>query len=248
MIFPLRTILQLVLLLWTQLSVVQAWGEDGHEIVGNLAYHLLPNKTKAVVDQILGVGNENFFLRGGRQSNHDKDDNTPLGAIANWADEVRHSTEYHWSTPLHYIDIHDNAVEGGCPVFDQTPEQTKKCHFDYNRDCMGDVCVAGAIVNYTNHLKGAHPKMFAKQDSQGLISRSLKGSASMMIAPWLNFYNYMPQEEKEPTKEESLVKQSLMFLTHFIGDIHQPLHSARTTTMHLILLINWNCTLFGIPP
>ncbi|XP_072980065.1 endonuclease 2-like [Typha angustifolia] len=91
-----------------------------------------------------------------------------LAAVCSWADEVRF--RYRWSGPLHYIN---------------TPGV---CNFDYSRDChnskgVQDMCVAGAINNYTKQLQ-----TYGDSSSE---------------------YN---------------LSESLMFLAHFMGDVHQPLH------------------------
>ena len=147
-----------------------AWGKDGHEMIANLAWNLLSNRTKTLIERILGHIDYNCT-----------DYCSPLARVADWADRARYSKAYHWSAPLHYINIQDEAIAGGCPVMNTTLSSTL-CHFDYYRDCANNVCVAGAIVNYTLQL----------QDHES--SRT-----------------------------------SLMFLTHFVGDIHQPLHVSRTS-------------------
>lgn len=188
---------------------VFGWGKEGHEIVGNLAYKLLSNNTKTMIYQILAMTPPSTETN----NKNDKDPNSPLGAIADWADTVRHTSEYHWSGPLHYIDIHDDAVNGGCPVFHRTTEEVEECHFDYARDCANDFCVAGAIVNYTAYLSEWKKQQFVPQKLRGsnflLKSQSLTTTATPLPA--------------------KLVQDSLKFLTHFVGDIHQPLHSARAT-------------------
>ncbi|BAS91382.1 endonuclease 2 [Oryza sativa Japonica Group] len=88
-----------------------------------------------------------------------------LAETCSWADTERF--RYRWSSPLHFAD---------------TPGD---CQFNYARDCHNtngekDMCVVGAINNYTNAL----------EDSS---------------SPY------------DPT-------ESLMFLAHFVGDVHQPLH------------------------
>jgi hypothetical protein len=109
------------------------------------------------------------------------------------ADTARYSHAYSWSGPLHYIDVHDEDIAGGCPVENRitaalSSPESYTCMFDYARDCANDWCAAGAIVNYTSQLTPA-------------------------VTPNL--------------ESDRLVRESLMFLVHFVGDIHQPLHSAR---------------------
>ncbi|KAJ6825688.1 putative bifunctional nuclease precursor [Iris pallida] len=91
-----------------------------------------------------------------------------LASVCSWADQMRF--RYRWASPLHYIN---------------TPGV---CNFKYSRDCHNskgekDMCVAGAISNYTAQLQ-------------------TYGDSS-------SGYN---------------LTESLMFLAHFVGDIHQPLH------------------------
>jgi S1/P1 Nuclease len=193
------TLVLLLLLAYCAVGT-KGWGTDGHELVGNLAYRLLSSETQAAVQAIL--------------VNHTHGNNTPLGAVADWADQVRISKEYHWSGSLHYIDIHDEMVPGGCPA-GTTPKEG--CHFDYQRDCSNDVCVAGAIVNYTHHLADWKQKSLR-------VSRRLKASADL-VTPFKWWWPF-PSISAPPIPTK-LVQDSLKFLTHFIGDIHQPLHSAR---------------------
>ncbi|CDO99616.1 unnamed protein product [Coffea canephora] len=95
-----------------------------------------------------------------------------LSAICFWADEIR--WHYHWSRPLHYVD---------------TPDF--RCNYQYCRDCHDsaghkDMCVTGAIYNYTKQL-----------------------TSSLDVPDSEIKYN---------------LTEALMFLSHFIGDVHQPLH------------------------
>jgi hypothetical protein len=95
-----------------------------------------------------------------------------LASVCSWADEIRF--HYHWSGPLHYVD---------------TPDF--RCNYNYSRDCHDsaghtNMCVTGAIYNYTRQLMSAY------NDSNAASKYNLT--------------------------------EALMFLSHFIGDIHQPLH------------------------
>ncbi|KAJ0989154.1 hypothetical protein J5N97_007510 [Dioscorea zingiberensis] len=92
-----------------------------------------------------------------------------LAEVCSWADQMRF--RFRWASPLHYVN---------------TPGV---CTFKYSRDCHNshgekDMCVVGAINNYTAQL-----------ESYGDSSTT---------------YN---------------LTQSLMFLAHFVGDAHQPLHA-----------------------
>lgn len=181
--FPLLCIVIVALLV---LRSAHAWGRIGHEMVANLAYARLSTDLQEKVMQILGTTNTTF--------------GSPLAAVADWADRVRYTSHYHWTTPLHFIDVHDDEIEGACPA--QTPKQVNDtlCRFNYTRDCQDDVCVAGAISNYSNIL------MQAAASHNGAQLRATTNN----------------DDDKAWQ-----MKESLMFVTHFVGDIHQPLHCAR---------------------
>lgn len=151
---------------------VHAWGKVGHEMVANIAWSRLSNSTQTWVASVLGP------------TYHD-DVGSPLAAVSTWADRVRFTKAYHWSTPLHYVDVQDDAIVGGCPV--EGDGEFSNCWFEYARDCVDDFCAAGAIANYSTQL----------------VSRHELSAAAANV--------------------------SLKFLTHFVGDIHQPLHSSRKT-------------------
>lgn len=189
-----------LLLCWVHTTpTVDAWGTDGHQMVANIAWSRLSNKTQAWVRSILMATSTNTNTSTGSLD-------SPLADIANWADTVRYSKFYHWSTPLHYVDIQDDQIDGGCPVVnppagreEQPPKQWTACHFVYARDCDMDVCAAGAIANYSTRLANNNNA---------------------------NNNNNNANNNDNSNNEANV---SLKFLTHFVGDIHQPLHSARKT-------------------
>jgi hypothetical protein len=175
---------------------VHAWGKQGHEIVANLAWRLLSNNTKSQVTSILRINSTDSLQAIGDSKSSLCPDCSPLAWIADWADKVRYTHDYHWSAPLHFIDVRDDLVSTGCPAGDGDIFSSS-CRFDYARDCPEDECVAGAIVNYT-----------------GLLIRYKHSIAR-------NYANH-------DTNESSvLLRDSLKFLVHFVGDIHQPLHASR---------------------
>jgi hypothetical protein len=138
-------VLRLLSILTLSLGVasVTGWGTEGHEMVANVAYERLTPQTREAVLSILGP------------TNGTEDAGSPLAAVADWADRVRY--HYHWSAPLHYIDVRDDTIKGGCPAMSSNSSSTitksaTECQFLYVRDCPNDICVAGAIRNYTSQL------------------------------------------------------------------------------------------------
>jgi len=158
-----------------------SWGKDGHEIVGNLAYNRLSPSAQQTVIKLLNVAD-------------DDPDLTPLGKVANWADEIRHYQ--HWSAALHYVDIQDERMKDGCHWSSYSDQN---CQFIPTRDCADDICVVGAIANYSQRLY--------HNVTNHRSLRSARFSSS--------------------SKDEGA--QSLKFVTHFVGDVHQPLHVSRIT-------------------
>ncbi|XP_024387629.1 endonuclease 4 isoform X3 [Physcomitrium patens] len=81
------------------------------------------------------------------------------------------------------------------------------CKYDYNRDChdhMGtpNVCISGAINNFT-HILWNHTR-----------NRNMKNGRDIFTC-----YRAFVFGEAED------VTEALLFLAHFMGDIHQPLHT-----------------------
>ena len=132
-------LVSLTLLGASSLPTAVAWGKVGHEIVGNLAWRLLP---ETVQEQVLDI----------LPNSTQYEDLTPLGAVADWADVVRHTHEYSWSGGLHFIDVHDEVLPDSCFTTDSAA-----CAFVWTRDCVQDWCVVGALRNYTHRLTLAEP-------------------------------------------------------------------------------------------
>lgn len=118
-----------------------SWGMDGHEIIGNIAYERLSTKSQEKACAILSKNNDNKPLFG------DDDGQSCLGRVADWADEYKYSHDGGWSKPLHFVDVQDTLVPNGCHY-----NNTDNCTFVYERDCVNDFCVAGAVANYSQRM------------------------------------------------------------------------------------------------
>lgn len=68
---------------------VCAWGEDGHRIIGSIAYHFAKEETKAALKELLGEES--------------------LADAGCWADEIRNDPKYDWVKPLHYVNVPRDA-------------------------------------------------------------------------------------------------------------------------------------------
>jgi len=209
-----------LLLIICRLCLVEAWGHEGHAIVADIAYERLSPSIQEIVTKALFPD---------MPYNHTQYA-SPLSAVASWADKVRFTKQYAWTTPLHFVDIRDDLIDGGCPSTSipmssisssanasASDDPTRidhdtysNCSFVFQRDCGDGRCAASAIENFSLHLyndQSVIEAIFLKlqQDTPGLRGAMSKGNGTI-------------------TKRESL-----MFLIHIVGDIHQPLHVSRKT-------------------
>ncbi|XP_028767638.1 endonuclease 1-like [Neltuma alba] len=138
-----------------------AWSKEGHTLTCKIAQSLLDAEAEEAVKKLLPD-----YVEG------------DLSELCLWPDRIRIFHKYRWTSPLHFINTPDNL-----------------CSFDYSRDCHNpkgeqDMCVAGAIKNFTSQL--LHYKEGTGDPRQNMT-------------------------------------EALLFLSHFVGDIHQPLHVGFTS-------------------
>ncbi|WP_444909651.1 S1/P1 nuclease [Microbulbifer sp. TRSA005] len=65
-----------------------AWGDDGHRVVGEIAWHYLAPNVAAEVELLLDEVGEPH-----------------LAESATWADRIRSNEQYNWAAPMHYINL-----------------------------------------------------------------------------------------------------------------------------------------------
>lgn len=163
---------------------VEGWGADGHHATCLLAEPLLEPATVDAVRSLLP----------------DYADGS-LASLCTWADDIRWQYKWHWTSALHYIDTPDFL-----------------CRYNYDRDCHNsygdvDMCVSGAINNYTSQLTSY--RNFAHSFSD----------PAMLEATARDQYN---------------LTEALLFLAHFVGDVHQPLHVGFTSDAGgNTILVHW---------
>ena len=176
-------------------SFVKAWGEIGHEIVANIAWSRLDddpqlqmhlrkilNVTQShTTTTVFGNVKEDGHIDDNISFHNDDDDpGSPFAQVANWADHVRHFLP--WSGQLHFIDVQDEIIDGGCHYHphhhddDNDDEHhndgqgnNDKCMFFYERDCVDNECVAGAILNYSTQLLPAAMEQKHQMEKQQLL-------------------------------------------------------------------------------
>ena len=204
------------------IGVVYGWGQKGHEIVGNVASALLSQRTLRQIELLLNVSSTNHTSTDSTSASTGAASGihitppefmnqecveycTPLAIVADWADQVRFYKK--WSAPLHYVDVRDDLiVPNGCPVVVQPLDlvTTTAVSEEHYTKCS---------FNYTRDC----PDDIC---AVGAIMNYTK----QLYDGYTLFDN-----DDNVTSLPSALRESLMFLVHFMGDIHQPLHCSRTT-------------------
>jgi hypothetical protein len=148
-------LLSIILVILCEIFVhVHGWGPVGHSIIARLAQSQLGDTAMERIRYLVP-----WHWNGN------------LSAMASWADDILYPNtnptgfdNWQWTRPSHYINIPD-----------------WNCTYQVERDCIDDICVDGAIRNYTKRL--------------------------------------------ETDLDDVQHKEALYFLIHYVGDIHQPLHT-----------------------
>jgi len=184
-------------------------------MVANLAWRRLSPEVQRKVSTILNITN----------SSEVEDVGSPMGVVANWADSVRHYLP--WSGIMHFINVRDDLIDGGCHYRYNNSSQTGDglssdlCQFQYyHRDCVDGICAVGAILNYSTQL------IERPQEE----SKEVSGSSRYLRQRMATESERDGKDHDEPAIVDSkTVREALMFVIHFVGDIHQPLHASRTS-------------------
>ncbi|KAG8043758.1 hypothetical protein GUJ93_ZPchr0458g22818 [Zizania palustris] len=192
-----RLLLLLLAMAAARAPTAQAWGKEGHYMVCKVAEGFLTSEAAAAVKELLPG------WAGG-----------DLAETCSWADTQRF--RYRWSSPLHFAD---------------TPGD---CQFNYARDCHNtegekDMCVVGAINNYTAALKDSsspckHHDLYFSSCVCSFIPFFLKNVLSSFFFSEHHVHEFHCRQSLTCATISDDPTESLMFLAHFVGDVHQPLH------------------------
>jgi hypothetical protein len=142
-----------------------------------------------------------------------------IGKVASWADSSARS-KYPWSGQLHYAD---------------TPEW--KCNYDQARDCHGGITGEPmACVDGVRSALGTQQMRWLLHAAGRIMCLRVALTHVLRQIALLAFSLFLLQAIQNYTKrilDKSLSDldrgEALMFLVHFVGDIHQPLHTGFTT-------------------
>jgi hypothetical protein len=185
----------------------------------NLAWNRLSSEIQHQISTVLNITNATEIEEFG----------SPMGIVANWADHVRHYLP--WSGELHFVDVRDDLIEGGCHYrynssttnnSSSSSSSSPLCDFDYyHRDCVDGNCVVGAVFNYSTQL--LEEQQLRYDDNSAATTTSSSSSTRNLRQ------RTSKQEGKNIVYKPKSIREALMFLIHFIGDVHQPLHVSRSS-------------------
>jgi hypothetical protein len=99
-----------------------AWGPTGHAYIGEAALGRLDTAAREQVEQILAPASAEQL-------------SNALVRACFWPDEIRKTTGWEWSGPLHYVNIPRNSER-----------------YDRQRDCADGICVTEGIRKYAQQL------------------------------------------------------------------------------------------------
>lgn len=181
-----------------------AWGFEGHRVVGSIADELLrlkPN-AKQQVQKILNDGDLNSHL--------------DLRKAGPWADCVRSVVKYD-DGKFHYVVDPDHLdYEVPCTPFNSSQERARTV--DYARrnwECKPDVPRACHTMFHFEDI--AIQRNGFDRNFQGTHNYDLVAAIGAAIAVLKDKPAPAPFSIKDK-------KEALLLLTHFVGDLHQPLH------------------------
>ena len=183
----------------------------------NLAWRRLSSDIQREISTILNVTNATEV----------DDLGSPMAVVANWADHVRHFLP--WSGSLHFIDVRDDLIEGGCHYqynsskknddYSISSSSSDICEFQYyHRDCDDGICVAGAVLNYSTQLI-EQQQQFIKHEGELRMRSDIIGASPVSPSPHFLrrrlIKESLENENDFPAVDDSSsssMRQALMFL------------------------------------
>ncbi|KAH7545933.1 hypothetical protein FEM48_Zijuj01G0146700 [Ziziphus jujuba var. spinosa] len=203
---------------------ILAWGKEGHYAICKIAEGYLTEDALAAVKRLLPDSAEG-----------------DLAAVCSWPDEIRFHLR--WSGPLHYVDTPDfkcnykycseclvfcnstmlvlmksNSLRLLCGLrFEKLLMMVRSREIGDCHDTAGrkDRCVTGAIYNYTMQLTTSYHDSVLESKCEYLCIMGDTFICQFMISGYILLHPFMMTDN---------LTEALMFLSHFIGDVHQPLH------------------------
>ena len=208
----LAAVIALTCLLCLYSASAFAWGYQGHRVVGSIAAQLLNDNARAQVQKILNEG-------AAPDPRHDID----LRKAGPWADCVK-SVERHSDGTYGYV-VNPEHLEWEVPCTPFKSEAERARMVDY------------AARNWSNCLylpdgpdkpPGACHNTYHFEDvaiQRDHFDRSFQGTSNHdVVAAITTAIDVLRDQSAAPPFSIKDKKEALLLLTHFMGDLHQPLH------------------------
>ncbi len=186
-------------LIVTQSSSGLAWGWQGHEYVGALAWPVLNRNAKSHVTQLLGPG-------------------VSLSLATLWADCAKTVTgppDFEFTKKFTPAECHKYSAAERQRMYDYVHRNWNNCRYSHElRDCHKSFHFADVNVHehsdYSVTYFGAGPNDVVQAIKAATIALKCKTDWASCAIP-------------EPFHLASK-REALLLLSHFVGDLHQPLH------------------------
>jgi S1/P1 Nuclease len=189
-----------------------AWGYQGHRVVGSVADHLLNDNARAQVQKILNDAAP-------PDSRHDLD----LRKSGPWADCVKSVERHGDGTYSYFVNPDHLEWEVPCTPFKSEAERARMVDYAARNwsNCLyqpdGPDKPAGACHNTYHFEDVAIERDHFDRSFQGTNEHDLVAAIGAAIAVLKD----QPAPAPFSIKDK---KEALLMLSHFIGDLHQPLH------------------------
>jgi hypothetical protein len=183
-----------------------AWGYQGHRVVGSIADRLLTPNATAQVRQILNDGDTNGL---------------DLRQSGPWADCVRSVVRHHDGTFQYVVDPEHLEYEVPCRPFKSDAERARMVDYAMRNwsNCPGSDQPPGGCHTSYHFEDVAIQRNDFERDFQGTNDHDLVAVIGAAIA-------VLQDRPAPPPFSIKDKKEALILLTHFVGDLHQPLHVA----------------------
>ena len=222
----LATLACLVGLLIASDSPALAWGYQGHEVVGAIADQLIadnPDATKQVHDILNSPLPSADEIRDQQDLLPGKRDLT-LQQAGPWADCVKAVVHHDGNRFRYELDPNHPEYETPCIPFNSTLERARMEDYVKNNWSTPD-----CSYQPSGFEQGCHNNYhFADVAVQrGGYDRSDVGTSSHDVVSAINAaIAVLTDKTPPPPFKIRDKKEALLLLTHFVGDLHQPLHVA----------------------
>jgi S1/P1 Nuclease len=195
----LRMVFILSCLVWLDPTAASAWGFEGHRVTGSIADKLLKPNARQQVQQILNdVDSQDLDLR----------------KSGPWGDCVRSVAKHDDGRFRYEVDPDHLEFEVPCTPFNSTRERARIVDYAKRNWTCGQERQCHTLFHFEDI---AIQRDSFDRSFQGTNDHDLVAAVGAAIA-------VLTDKPAPPPFSIKDKKEALLMLTHFVGDLHQPLH------------------------